>query len=321
MENFYKNVLHLMAGIGLNLGHFQQKYMKIGIKFLMYFNSIAITLTILQEAIFLGDERNPIVPRLCVIPCMLSVGEAFVKYFNGLHHAEKIKTVMDNLDKIYNQMENDEKTRFKMRSFRLRKIAVWFGCANMIVVWIFNLFPILTMLKVFITDGIWVQIYPFPFWWPFNNADYFISTYLYQVYVSQIGTIQMLIVDVLYMMIFAQVASHYKHLSESFSDLIEKIKDMKTIDKKSEEKLKNLVEPQVELNNNCNMINEIFGFAILLRVFVACLNICLTGFLFVTQNDPAILVPFCSLLIISIIHTFFLCWFGNEIEEEVSVTA
>jgi hypothetical protein len=318
MENFYKIVLKMMAGIGLNLGHFDQRYMKIGLRFLMYFNIIVSSLTLFQEAIFLGDERNPIVPRLCVIPCILNVGEAFVKYLNGLYHAEKIKIVMDSLEKIYNQMENEEKTRFKARSFRLRKIAVFFGSTNMIVVWIFNLFPIIMMLKIYFTNGIWVQIYPFPFWWPFNNLDYFISTYLYQVYVGQMCTIQMLIVDVLYMMILAQVATHYKHLGINFNNFIDNVSEMKKIDEKSMEKFKTLVEVQVELNKNCNIINGVYGGAFLLHVMFSSLIICFTGFLLVTQSDPFVLIQFCSVLIISVIHTFFLCWFGNEIEEEVT---
>lgn len=315
MDNYYKTTLRTLAGLGINLGHFKNKFIKI----IMLINLVVSFLTLLQECLFLIDEKQLMIQRTCVVPCILNVFEAAFKYCNGIYHDDKIKKVMDSLDEVYEKMEEDEKARFKTASFKLRRLAVFFGSTNMIVVWIFNLFPIIMMLKIYIQMGVVVYLYPFFFWWPFNSTDYFISTYLYQVYCGQMATLQILIFDVLYMMILCQIIVHYRHLSASFNKLIDDL--ARSPSKESKARFNYLVEVQLKLNADVDLMNRIYGAPLLLHVLLASLIICFTGLLMVTESEVLVLIQFCSVGIISLIHTYVLCWFGDQIEKEVNFHA
>jgi odorant receptor len=317
MDGFYQIALRCMAGIGLNFGHYKDWSTQTWIKVIMYINLLVVASTLLQEFVFLVDSRNLTVQRLCVVPCILNVGEAAFKYINGIYHGKEIKRVMNSLDEIYDKMNREEKSRFKVFSFKLRRIAIFFGSTNMIVIWLFNLLPIILMLNNYFSSGIWVFLYPFFFWWPFKSTDYFISTYLYQVYCGQIATFQMLILDVLYMMIVSQIVTHYRHLGESFNNFITSASESKENMQEYNKKFRYLVEIQIKLNSNCDSINKIYGLPHLVHVCFATLIICFTGLLAVTQSELSVLIQFGSVLVISLIHTFFLCWFGDKIEEEV----
>lgn len=319
MDGYYTIALRCMAGIGLNFGHFKGLRTQKLIKVLLKVNLLVTLISVLQQVIFLVDDKNLSMQRLCVVPCILNVGEAATKYINGIYYGVQIKAVMDSLGEIYDKMNAAEKLRFKVSSFKLRRIALFFGYANLSVIWIFNLLPIIMMLKIFLSANVWVKIYPFFVWWPFESTNYFISTYLYQIYSGQMATFQMLTLDVLYMMILSQIVTHYRHLSDNFNKFIEKASESKSITQQDKEEFKYFVEVQLKLNSHCDEMNRIYGLPLLVHVFFATLIICFTGLLVVTQTEVLVLIQFFSVLTISLIHTFVLCWFGDKIEEAVRV--
>lgn len=313
MDGYYTSTLKLMTGIGINLGFFKVKFLNV----IIFVNFSVAFSCVVQEIIFFADQRNLETQRLSVVPCLLTTMEALFKYVTGIHFRKTLKDTIERLDTIYGKMEAKEQEVFKVQAFKIRRIAVVFGCATMITIWIFSLFPIIVMLKIYLTSGVFVKIYPFFFWWPFDNEKYFVSTFLYQFYLGQVAAVQTLIMDVLYMMILAQIITHYTHLSRNFKTLIEEMSESKNSDDKSKERFKNLVRTQQELTEHSNTLNKVFGPSCLLHVLLASGNICFTGFLVVTQSDAFILIQYFSVLALSLIHTFSLCWFGDKIEEEV----
>lgn len=313
MEGYYTSTLKLMTGIGINLGFFKVRFMGL----IIFVNFSVAFACIVQEIVFFLDKSNLETQRLSVVPCLLTTMEALYKYVTGIYFRKTLKETIDRLDKIYEKMEPKEQAQFKSQSFRYRKIAVIFGTATMITIWIFSLFPIIVMLKIYLTSGVFVKVYPFFFWWPFDNEKYFISTFLYQFYLGQVAAVQTLIMDVLYMMILSQIITHLQHLCRNFKTLIEDMSGADVTDGKVKERFKCLVEVQQELTEHCDTLNKIFGPPCLLHVLLASGNICFTGFLVVTQSDAFILIQYFSVLTLSLIHTYSLCWFGDKIEEEV----
>lgn len=314
MDNYYTTTLKLMSGIGINLGFFKVRFLSV---IIVVNFSLAFACS-LQEAVFFLDQSNIQTQRLSVVPCLLTTLEALFKYVTGIYFRKTLKDTILRLNTVYERMDPKEQVLFKTQAFKLRRIAVVFGSATMITIWIFSLFPIIVMLKIYITSGVFVKVYPFFFWWPFDNEKYFFSTFFYQFYLGQVAAVQTLIMDVLYMMILAQIITHFQHLSRNFIILIEEISESAISDDKVTERFKSLVEIQQELNEHCETLNTVYGPSCLIHVLLAAWNICFTGFLVVTQSDAFILIQYFCVLTLSLIHTYSLCWFGDKIEEEVS---
>ena len=314
MDGYYTSTLKLMTGIGINLGFFKVRFLSV----IIFVNFSLAFACILQEAVFFMDLSNIQTQRLSVVPCLLTTIEALFKYVTGIYYRKTLKETIDQLDKVYEKMEPKEQALFKMQAFKIRRIAVVFGSATMITIWIFSFFPIIVMLKIYFSSGVFVKVYPFFFWWPFDNEKYFFSTFFYQFYLGQVAAVQTLIMDVLYMMILAQIITHFQHLSRNFTILIEEISESEISDVKVKERFKSLVEVQQELNEHCETLNIVYGPSCFLHVLLAAWNICFTGFLVVTQSDAFVLIQYFSVLTLSLIHTYSLCWFGDKIEEEVN---
>lgn len=315
MDGYYTSTLKLMAGIGINLGFFKVRFLGI----IIFVNFSVAFACIVQEIMFFIDKSNLETQRLSVVPCLLTTVEALYKYVTGIYYRKPLKETIERLDKIYEKMDPKDQAKFKMQSFKLRRIGLTFGTATMITIWIFSLFPIIVMMKIYFSSGVFVKVYPFFFWWPFDNEKYFISTFLYQFYLGQVAAVQTLIMDVLYMMILAQIITHFQHLCRDFQGLIEDISESAATDGKIQSRFKYLVQVQEELTEHCETLNKIYGPPCLLHVLLASGNICFTGFLVVTQSDAFVLIQYFSVLTLSLIHTYSLCWFGDKIEEEASL--
>lgn len=311
MDGYYEGALKIIRR-WLSLDIMKQK-----VHFSAFIYLAIFFLTGVQEILFLLDEKSPMVDKLASISSILMMFEATVKFSNGLRHHRRIKKVMDELDETYQKMEPEDQERYKALALSLRKIAHVFFSFYLVAVWCFFTFPVAIMLKIKYFSDEWVQLYPFFFWWPFKHQNFYFLIYVYEIFVGQVSEFAAVMFDMLYMMILAQIVAQYRYVRDSFTALIEGISEAKGYGTKHKERFAQLVELQSKLNKHCDDLNDIFGVVFFVRVTLTSIIICFSGFVLVTQTNPIVQFQFWNVIAITLMHTFFLCFLGNMIEEEV----
>lgn len=316
MDKFHTITLQALALIGVNYDFYHGRK-KIVVKFLFGLNIMILCTAMTQELTFVLDDRNTILDRLVGLPVIFCVSVSYPKYGSVIYYKNLIKSIMLRLDEIYERMENEEKFRFEVLSYQHRKLAVIFAMGYMIALWNFNLLPILEMILTYQLTGESVKLRPFMFNYPFDANKYYVLTYIHECICGQFSTLKIVFPDVLYMMILSMILAHFKHLSDNFKNLINQAASDKKWTKKNQETLKYLIGVHESLNEFCITLNRIYGFPLLVHFIVVCFMICFSGLLIVTQDDLILLSKFILFLVVVLVQSYFLCWFGNKIDNEV----
>lgn len=311
MEGYYDTLFKIIQLLGLDFKGASR------LRPILLFIAAGLIVAVLQQVLFVFDERNPLVQKLSSIPSVLLPTEGIIKMSVSVINQKRIRKVMDELDGLYHKLTASDRLKVEAVSYRLRRAAYIFGITYFVVVWFYHVFPIIIMTKIKLSTGEWVFLFPFYFWYPFNHRDYYYLIYFYETIIGQISELSLALNDMLYIMILAQFIAQYRQLRNGFSDLIEEIRLANKYEQKHKDTFKLLVEIQSKLNELCDELNDIFKFLLLARLILTSFIICFAGFNIVTQTDPIILFQFWSLITLTLGHTLFLCWLGDMIHEEV----
>jgi hypothetical protein len=311
-EEFYKMPFDLCSIMGLNFGKFEKNKKENLLTILKFGSLVNIFLTIVQEFIYFTDGRNPPIDRLRLIAFLSYMIEAFTKFLSAILQEKKIKEIIISIEEIHHSMEFRQQSILDGTAKPLRDLSQWVGISYILIIQLFNILPALIMLKIFLFGEESVHLHPFPFWYPFNANDYFVPTYIYEMMCGFFAVIAISVTDVLYLMIVSKIIGIYDVLVDSVEELINQN------EVENQEKFKEIIEMHVEVNRQCDLLNDCFGIPILVHVGLASVIMCFTGFVVLTQNNIMVIVQFASVLCVALGHTFLFCWFGNKVDEKVS---
>lgn len=309
MKNFYGRTLKVIWALGLDIGSIGGKHLNK----VLWTNLILVLMNIVQQFIFIYDVENNFIDRLTIVPCIFNATLAFFKFVNSIRCKNRIQSVMENMNKLHEEMDTEEKEILARNLIPLRKVSIAFGVGYVALGSIFNFAPLLNMLQIFLTSGNFVLLHPYFAWFPIDWNEYYFSTYLYQFYFVQIAACISVIFDMLYTMILCLIIAHYAVLGDAFNRLV----DGMNAKPENNKRFIHLVETQLTLHQQCDELNKIYGFTFLIHVLVVSITICFTGFVVVTQRDIFTLANNFTFLATVLNHTFVLCWFGGKIETEV----
>lgn len=313
MDSYYERTLSIISINGLNFGKNKAIFWTI----LSFVNLVGITLTAVQEVLYPIFEKSRLLDKLISVPGILIAIEAGIKLYNGIRNKERIKQLMNTLDDLYLEMDSVEQVDFRRRSFKLRQPAVFFGSGYIVLSTVCNTLPVFVMIAIYCARNEWIYIYPYHFWFPFDNIKYFVATYIYEVYECLICATGVVGLDVLCAMLVALIGTHFHHLRLKFQNLINEASEDYNYTMKHKEELTRLVNIHLCLNQQCNILNDIFGFSFFLRIIFSSFVICCSGFAAASQTNFTVLAEFAGIAIVTILHTFFVCWYGNQLEEKV----
>lgn len=277
MESYYRTTHQLMSSLGLQIK--TQNDWKL-FKLLKWITVAIPFVAMTQEIVtFLSDV--PTANKIFEFPCFLAVAESVIAVVTILRNREKLEKLMTNLNQLYEDMEPLEKKVYQKFVWKHRKSAMFFGTLAMNCIYMFNIIPIGRMMYSKYVDGISISLYPFFLWFPFDNLQYFISTYLYEVYCGHITVLLLVISLQLFILIVSQIVAQFNYLGKKIEIVINSFDGTKATmkeRKKFYEDLKAIVETHCKLTDYSRQVSEIFGLICFALVTFGCIIICFTGF-------------------------------------------
>lgn len=311
-EEYYKMPFNLCVILGLNFGKFENHGGWILLRILKVVAFLNIVFTIIQELLYFADGSNPPGERLRIVAFISYMFEAFIKISSATIQEEKIIEVINNIEDIRHKMSSKQQSMLDASAQRLRDLSNLVGTSYIILIQMFNILPALIMLKMYFMNEEMVFLHPFPFWYPFDPDNYFKSTYTYEMFCGLMAVIAIAVIDALYLMIVSRIIGIYDVLVASIQDIIN-LNEVHESDK-----FKKIIEMHVEVSNQSNILNSCFGVPTFVHIILASIIVCFTSFVASTQKEIMVILQFCSLLLVSLMHTFLFCWFGHQVDEKVS---
>jgi len=298
MDSYYTTTFRLMSSIGIKINSAEENIFYTIVK---VSSVVILILSVAQESLFiLSDEL--LIQKICVFPCMLCVIEGLFKILTIMINRDKIKLMLGELDELHEDLNKAQKEKFREFVWTMRRFAVFFLFIGMLTVYFFNIFPIGLMLVSWFKYGKRIYLYPFFYWWPFDNIRFFLATYIYEVYCGHLTVVGLVVVDQLFMLLLAQIFGHFKQLSESFRSLVESKHQDNEVFRRE---LKKLVDIHIKLSRHGDVMNSVFGFTCMLRVFFGSMTICCTGFLIVVSFVSSMRFSLIKTPIIRLAPTFW----------------
>lgn len=166
------------------------------------------------------------------------------------------------------------------------------------------------------------RLLPFVTWFPFNEYGKvtYPLTYIFLFYGSHVSSAASICYDSLFCMFLSHLCLQYKLLAEDLRNTVASTKNNRdTNEISSEERLRRGIEKHQLLIDIRNNIDSIFTDVFFLNFSSSTFNICIVGFLFVIQKGFAGKVKFVMMLLTLLAQIFLLCWYGQEVVDNVSM--
>ncbi|XP_055693023.1 odorant receptor 4-like [Lutzomyia longipalpis] len=158
---------------------------------------------------------------------------------------------------------------------------------------------------------------PFHAWLPFDQETPLVYpfVYVYLFYGSHVASASQICYDSLFCMLLSHLSMQYKLLGDDLKEVVhvgENIQDVNVAE--SEQRIIECIKRHQMLMEIRDKISFIFTDIIFINFITSTFNICIIGFLLITQGGLGRIRLFLMLMTL-ITQIFLLCWFGQELVE------
>lgn len=156
MENYFTFIHKCLSSLGINfdsVGKFEKP--------LRFWAGFAVLVSTFQSLMFVitSTEFN------FAISSALTIG------LFDIQGSAKLLTVFFSVKKLKEIKKN-----------KYRKITKTILITNVSCIWMFNVLPMITLIYIFMANGVMVKAFPFAFWYPFNKtevSEFFLIVFCY----------------------------------------------------------------------------------------------------------------------------------------------
>nr|QXO35951.1 olfactory receptor Or8 [Anopheles melas] len=239
-------------------------------------------------------------------PCMGFTALSFVKIMTIKLNETKLTDMLHRLDALfpstvalqqrYGVYQYNRESQVVMKSFSI---------LYMILIWMFNLLPLVSMVAGYASDGTWHKQLPYFmwYWYDWHRPGYFAVTFLHQNWGGFVSAVFYLSTDLMFCAIvlllclqFDIVAYRLSHaLPDDHQELVGCVRIHQAV---------------IEL---CNELEHMFSPSLLVNFLSSSVIICLVGFQATAGITPADLFKFVLFLVSSLVQVFLLCYYGNKL--------
>ncbi|XP_055852567.1 odorant receptor 85c-like isoform X2 [Episyrphus balteatus] len=201
----------------------------------------------------------------------------------------------------YRLNEYYKKIEFYMRSLYIYHIST---------TTMFNFFPLgQSIVEKIITGGDFVYRFPFIVHYPFNEKQFpiFYFAYFYQIMAAYILSCFFLGADLLLVAIVHLACMHFDYLARKIKNFVPTGTDEDLIE------LGKFIRYHDDILSLSFKINEVFKVSILMNYIASCGVICMIGFQITAGSEILDMLKFFAFLISSLVHVYFICYFGSNL--------
>ncbi|GAB0093737.1 Odorant receptor [Sergentomyia squamirostris] len=249
-------------------------------------------------------------------PCTIFSTISVIKMSMIWHNRHRITRIVNKLEEIFPKTE-DEQAEFNTKKTRRSTylIMVYFSASYMVLIWVFNLMPLITSFISYAETGIFHRVLPYSIWYPFNETKRirYIIIYIQQNWGAFASMIGVLATDLFFGCFITQLSMQFKALSKhlAFITTPRRTRRMRNL------RIKNAIERHNTLIDLCFEMEDIYNFSILCNFVLSSLMICLVGF---QATNPVVhfdmWFKYVVFLICALWQVFCLCYYGDTLVED-----
>ncbi|XP_058825003.1 odorant receptor 85b-like [Topomyia yanbarensis] len=286
-------------------------------KRLFFWSSYANTIfcLIIEHIYFIKAAGNftNFLELTALAPCIGFTALSIVKIMTIKLNETKLNGILDRLNEIFPRTHLEQE-RYRTYQYNLESQVVMksFSVLYMILIWIFNLLPLVSMLVKYLTSGVLEKELPYFmwYWYDWNKEGYYEITFFHQNWGAFDSAVYNLCTDLMFCAIilliclqFDIIAYRLKHAKDDYRELVGCIE---------------LHQIVVDLSDQ---LESIFSPSILINFVGSSVIICLVGFQATSEISAFDLFKFVLFLVSSMVQVFLLCYYGNKLIEASSQIA
>ncbi|XP_053690971.1 odorant receptor 85c-like [Sabethes cyaneus] len=287
------------------------------LKQLFFWSSYANTIfcLIIEHIYFIKAAGNftNFLELTALAPCIGFTALSIVKIMTVKLNEAKLNRILDRLNDLFPTSHLDQE-RYRTFQYNLESQVVMksFSILYMILIWIFNLLPLVSMLVNYLANAVLEKELPYFmwYWYDWNKEGYYELTFFHQIWGGFDSAVFNLCTDLMFCAIilllclqFDIIAYRLKNATNDYRELVSCIE---------------LHQAVVDLSDQ---LESIFSPSILVNFVGSSVIICLVGFQATSEISAFDLFKFILFLISSLVQVFLLCYYGNKLIEASSQIA
>lgn len=238
---------------------------------------------------------------------------------------EKLIQLIRFLDNEFPKtVEGQEHFKISKLYMETKAFMVSFAVLFVVLISAFNFSPVVVnILQVYTGRGEWNTDFPFYMWFPFDptsSVPLYIIMYLLESWGGFTAVMSCLAMNLFLGAIVTQLCLQLKMLKEN---LLEAVNLQSAAHREKEVKeasfLRGIVIKHCQIIRGCDDMEDIFTVSIFFNYMTSSLIICLVLFQVVVGEDLAEIIKFCLFLLSSVLQTWTMSHFGQELIDHVSI--
>lgn len=166
MENYFTFIHKCLSSLGINfdsVGKFEKP--------LRFWAGFAVLVSTFQSLMFVitSTEFNFAISSALTIGLFDIQGSA--KLLTVFFSVKKLKEIKKMLKSLMDAITMEQAADNSKELNKYRKITKTILITNVSCIWIFNVLPMITLIYIFMANGVMVKAFPFAFWYPFNKTE------------------------------------------------------------------------------------------------------------------------------------------------------
>lgn len=320
MENFFSIPIQIYRIVGLTPfpDPASNKYAKYR-RYLFWFSLVNLTIDVQAEASYFIHgltQSGNFLKMISCVACTVFGAMGWEELLMIRRKHEKIAQLINFLGAEFPKSAEDQK-KFKIERLYKETRAFMTSFATLFIVLIsaFNFSPVIVNILDVYFGGEWNTDFPFYMWFPFDptsSVPLYVVMYLLESWGGFTAVMSCLAMNLLLGAIVTQICLQLKMLKRNLHEAV--LEEGKG----RSHSLRPIVLKHCQIVQGCQDLEEIFTVSIFFNYMSSSLIICLVLFQVVVGSDLAEIIKFCLFLLSSLLQTWTMSHFGQEMIDHVS---
>ncbi|XP_054081462.1 putative odorant receptor 85d [Zeugodacus cucurbitae] len=254
-----------------------------------------------------------------------------VKIYSIWRQRERISAMIQALHALYPQtLAEQAKYAVERELQRYKRFAYAFVLLHELLVWSYNLFPLLNyfIYEVWLTWRVVGKTLPYNCWTPFDwhNSDWrYYTMYLTQIAAGQACLSGQLANDLLLSAVAVQLIMHYRQLARRIEAHVADSRDDSASKRRGESAnecaahdlhfLRTIIAYHQQILNISQVLNDVFGISLFINFTSTALIICFVLFQITIGANIDSIIMLAFFLFCSLVQIFLICYYAQQLLE------
>lgn len=275
-------------------------------------------LELLTIIIGMATSSKSFLETAAMVPLVAYTTIGLQQILNVYQKRERIIALVVSLRELFERHSLEDLVRYEYEAFkqRGRKLQISFAVSYISLIMTFNFISIGRSIVNYFVDGRWFLELSYAVWYPFNVRDdrVFVLVYLDQLWWGFTCIVGVLAINLLLATITDQICFEFRALGMNLKAL----QLHRTHAKENVAKIRQLVVQHNAVINLSEEFAHIISFTLLMNFLLISVVLCTVGFQVIATTSVSESLKFLLFLMVCLLQTLSLSYFGNCIIEAVS---